>query len=164
MKEYDRERVLAYAHEWAFLRNPKYYDFSQIGGDCTNFASQCVLAGSGVMNYTPEHGWFYKSANNRTPSWTGVEFFNSFMLREKSSPGPFMRHVDVEEIMPGDIVQLRFSGKPAFSHCPVVVSVGKYPHPTNILVAAHTYDAYNRPLSTYVYEQVRYLHVLGVNA
>ena len=31
-----------------------------------------------------------------------------------------------------------------------------------ILIAAHTYDALDRPLSTYAYEVVRFLHIEGV--
>ena len=42
---YNREAALEYAKEWAFSRNPQFYDFENIGGDCTNFASQVLLAG-----------------------------------------------------------------------------------------------------------------------
>ena len=35
---------IAYARKWAFSRNPAYYDFDDIGGDCTNFISQCLQA------------------------------------------------------------------------------------------------------------------------
>ena len=38
---YNRRAAVAYAHKWAYSRNPAFYDFSEIGGDCTNFASQC---------------------------------------------------------------------------------------------------------------------------
>ena len=69
---YDRTKAYEYAKKWAFGRNHAFYDFENIGGDCTNFASQCVYAGAGVMNYTPVMGWYYKSVNDRTPSWTGV--------------------------------------------------------------------------------------------
>ena len=75
---YDRRRAAAYAKRWAFARNHAYYDFSLLGGDCTNFVSQCVYAGCGVMNHTPVTGWFYRNANDRTASWTGVEFFIIF--------------------------------------------------------------------------------------
>ena len=54
--EYNRSAAVAYARKWAYARNPEYYDFSEIGGNCTNFASQCIYAGSGVMNYTPTYG------------------------------------------------------------------------------------------------------------
>ena len=56
---YNRRAAVAYAHKWAYTRNPAFYDFSEIGGDCTNFASQCLYAGTGIMNFTPDFGWYY---------------------------------------------------------------------------------------------------------
>ncbi len=160
---YNRERAVAYAHRWAYRRNPSYYDFEEIGGDCTNFASQCVYAGAGVMNYTPVFGWFYRSTNDRTASWTGVEYFYNFMTDnvEGDGAGPFAAVVPLHKLLPGDLVQLKFQ-KDVFQHMPVVVEVGKIPSPDNILVAAHTFDTDNRPLSTYAYTALRPLHILGV--
>ena len=43
---YDRSAAVTYAHRWAFGRNPRYYNFDELGGDCTNFASQCLYAGA----------------------------------------------------------------------------------------------------------------------
>lgn len=53
MKEiqYDRKKAVEYAQKWAYKRNPNYYNYDAIGGDCTNFVSQCIFAGSQVMNY-----------------------------------------------------------------------------------------------------------------
>ncbi|MBP3352092.1 MAG: amidase domain-containing protein [Lachnospiraceae bacterium] len=48
---YNRTAAVYYARKWALGRNPAYYDFEEVGGDCTNFASQCIYAGAGVMNY-----------------------------------------------------------------------------------------------------------------
>ncbi|MDE5667595.1 MAG: amidase domain-containing protein, partial [Clostridia bacterium] len=78
--DYDRQAAYEYAKKWAFSRNPAFYDFSKIGGDCTNFASQCIYAGAKIMNFTPTFGWFYRSANDRTPSWTGVQFLYNFLV------------------------------------------------------------------------------------
>ncbi|MEL7601731.1 MAG: amidase domain-containing protein [Bacillota bacterium] len=156
---YDREKAVAYAHRWAFARNPAYYDFSALGGDCTNYASQCVYAGTGIMNYKPVYGWYYVNAGNRTPSWTGVEYFYNFMVNN-TGVGPFMRVVELRDILPGDIIQIKF-GRAYYEHNPVVVSVGAVPEPSNILVAAHTYDADYRPLDTYPYTALRPMHVLG---
>ena len=36
---YNRTAAVNYARKWALGRNPAYYDFEEIGGDCTNFAS-----------------------------------------------------------------------------------------------------------------------------
>lgn len=58
--------------------------------------------------------------------------------------------------MPGDIVQL---GTRAghFYHSPVITAVTPA-----ILVAAHTDDALDRPLSSYVYDVARFVHIDGV--
>ena len=47
---YDEAAAVAYARRWALLRNPAYLDFHGLGGDCTNFVSQCLYSGAGVMN------------------------------------------------------------------------------------------------------------------
>ena len=161
-KPYDRQAAVLYAHQWAFGRNPLFYDYEYIGGDCTNFASQCLYAGTGVMNYTPVYGWYYINANEKAPAWTGVEYFRNFLVRCQPSPGPFAAEVPIQELEPGDFLQFNFKGE-IFSHTPVVVAVGNPPAPENILLAAHSYDADNRPLSTYFYQQIRYLHVLGAH-
>lgn len=160
---YDRRAAVAYAHRWAFGRNPAYYDFSGIGGDCTNFASQCLYAGTGVMNYTPDFGWYYINVNDRAPAWTSVPYFWDFMTRNQATEGPFGVPVPMEFLRPGDFVQIRFetSGE-VFAHTPVVVSVGDPVRLDTILVAAHSNDADNRPLDTYEnVEELRFLHILG---
>lgn len=158
--DYDRRAACDYAKKWAFDRNPSFYNFEKLGGDCTNFASQCIYAGSGVMNYTPVFGWYYNSSSDRTASWTGVDFLHNFLLDNKAA-GPFGSVVDLALIEPGDIIQLRFD-EGGFRHCPVVVSVGRRKTPEDILIAAHSYDAYGRPLSSYVYTELRPIHIEGV--
>lgn len=76
---YNRERAISYARRWALDRNPLFFDFTGRGGDCTDFVSQCILAGCCVMNYTPDFGWYYISVEDRAPAWTGVEFFYDFI-------------------------------------------------------------------------------------
>ena len=63
LQPYNRQAAVAYAHRWAFGRNPAYSNFDGMGGDCTNFASQCLYAGTGIMNFTPTYGWYYLSLN-----------------------------------------------------------------------------------------------------
>lgn len=158
--QYNRAAAKEYANEWAYRRNPRFFDFSEIGGDCTNFASQVLYAGSGVMNYTPVYGWFYISANDRTASWTGVNELYNFLVNNRGA-GPQARLVGLNEIDVGDIIQLRFSGTGRFDHSPVVMDVGLRT-PDTILVAAHTNDANCRPLSSYNYNALRPLHIFNV--
>lgn len=152
---YNRAAAVAYARLWAMHRNPAYYDFEKIGGDCTNFASQCIYAGARVMNYTPTFGWYYRFSYDRSPSWSGVEYLYNFLINNRSV-GPYAREVSASEVMPGDIVQLG-TADGHFYHSPVITTVTP-----EILVAAHTFDALDRPLSTYVYDRVRFLHIEGV--
>ena len=157
---YDREATLRYARYWAYRRNPLYYDYSELGGDCTNFASQCLYAGTGVMNDTPLYGWYYHNPNDKAPAWTGVPYFYDFLTRPEVSPGPFGRDVPLEETVPADFVQLR-KGSAVYGHTPIIVAAGTPPTLENTLVAAHSYDVDYRPLATYTFDEIRFLHILG---
>lgn len=150
---YDREAALAYAKRWAYSRNPRYYSFDELGGDCTNFASQCLFAGCGVMNYAPA-GWYYESLNKRSPSWTGVGFFFKFMTENKDA-GPFGRKGGPSDIVPADFIQLSRSG--IFTHTLIVTAVFR----NDFLIASHTTDSYGRPISSYGYDTIRYIHIEG---
>ena len=152
---YNATAAVAYARKWALSRNPDYYDFENIGGDCTNFASQCIYAGAGVMNWTPVTGWYYVNSSSRTASWTGVEYLYDFLINNAGA-GPWAREVSVGEAQPGDIVQLGASDG-HFYHTPVIVETEP-----RILVCAHTLDALDRPLDTYIYSRARFLRIMGV--
>ena len=63
-------------------------------------------------------------------------------------------------LMPGDFVQLRFAQE-RFGHTPIIVEVGDPPALSNILVAAHSLDADFRPLDSYQFQEIRFIHILG---
>ncbi len=159
--EYDRAAAVEYAHRWAYGRNPRYLDFSNLGGDCTNFASQCVYAGAGVMNETPVYGWFYRSGNDRTASWTGVKYFYAFLIRNLGE-GPFAVETSLSQIEPGDPIQIITAGNTAYHHTPIVVRVDGTPTIDTVYVAAHSNDCDCRPLSSYKLRMMRCLHIEGV--
>ena len=156
MKEYIRTDAINYAKKWAYSRNPKYYAFDKIGGDCTNFISQCLYAGSKTMNYTPTFGWYYINSTQRSPSWTGVEFIYNFLTTNKG-PGPYAIEVSQTQLKPGDIIQLGNTEK--FYHSLIIVNIKN----NNIFVAAHDFDAYMKNLNTYYFEKARFLHIAGIN-
>ena len=158
---YNRRAAVAYAHRWAFQRNPIYYDYEEIGGDCTNFASQCLYAGAGVMDFTPDFGWYYLNANDKAPAWTGVEYFYRYLIRQTPTLGPTADAVRLMQIVPGDFVQLSARGD-TFTHTAIVVQVLGRPNFRSVLLASHSYDVDYRPLSTYSFQKARFLHITGV--
>ena len=156
IKPYLRERAVAYAKKYAIGQNPIFGNFRGIGGNCTNFVSQCIYAGSCVMNYTPTFGWYYVTLDDRSPSWTGVEYFYNFMTGN-TDVGPFGTDVSADELEIGDVIQLG-NNTDGFYHTLLVVGFeGEDP-----LVAAQTDDAFARPLSTYTYDFSRFIKILGV--
>ena len=79
MKKYSREKAILYAEKYWNYRNPKFFNFDKLGGDCTNFISQCLFYGGFDMDFK-ENGWFYSTLNSRSPAWSGVNEFCSFSL------------------------------------------------------------------------------------
>lgn len=104
-------------------------------------------------------GWYYKNANQKSPSWTGVEFLHQFLTKNKSV-GPFGKIVEINELQIGDVIQLSFDGN-IYSHSLLVVE--KNENDLNeVYVATHTFDSYGRKLSSYEYKKARMIHIQGV--
>ena len=158
---YNRSKAVEYAHRWAFSRNMRYYDFSELGGDCTNFTSQVLYAGSNIMNYSNHSGWYYIDMNNRSPSWTDVDYLFNFLVNNIGR-GPFGEEIDIKDIQLGDIIQLSFNLPHDFNHSLVVVKTGTVPDLNNIEIATHTIDRDNYPLKNYNWEYIRFIHIKGV--
>lgn len=159
--EYNRAAAVAYAGKWAYRRNPQYYDFSNLGGNCTNFASQCIYAGAGIMNYTPIYGWYYRNLNNRAPAWTGVNELFRFLTTNKGAGPQAIALYDLSTAQNGDIIQLKFRKDEDFAHSPIIVDAGSRTADT-ILVAANSDDCDCRPLSTYYFVDFRLLHIVNI--
>lgn len=157
--EYNRRAVLAYARRWALLRNPEFYDFTDLGGDCTSFASQCVYAGCGVMNYTPTFGWYYISGLDKSPSWSGVNYFYDFMTNNEGE-GPYGEEVDLSQLLLGDIIQLG-TDRGRFYHTLVLTGITERAGRRRYFVSAHTNDAYMRRLDSYSYGSIRGIHIIA---
>lgn len=159
-REYNRKKAVEYAKKWAYSRNPKYYNFDSIGGDCTSFVSQCIYEGSGIMNYQKDIGWYYNSINDRSPSWSGVEFLYRFLINNKGV-GPRGTLIDKDKIQIGDIIQLNFDGT-NFTHTLIVVNIENNVTLDGIYVASHTYDSYNRRVSSYQFNDIRFIHIKNI--
>ena len=118
-KPYQRERALMYAEKYAFSQNPVFASFMGFGGNCTNVVSQCIYAGSCIMNYKPTFGWYYISLDERAPAWSGVEYFYNFIIGNEGV-GPYGREVGSDELEIGNVIQLGKNGE-GYYHTLLVV-------------------------------------------
>lgn len=162
IKNYNRQNAVDYAVKFAFSRNPNYHNFDNLGGDCTNYISQCLYKGSNVQNSTAFPFWYYNNVNDRAPAWTGVEFLYNYLIQNKTL-GPFGNLTSLSGIEIGDIINLKFAGNSTFTHS-LIVSKINYPIKSyeDILVCAHTIDSLHRPLSNYKFIDIRFIHINGV--
>ena len=160
---YNREKAVEYARKWALSRNPLFFDFTGTGGNCTNFVSQCIFAGCGIMNYTPTFGWYYISSEDRAPAWTGVDELYDFLTGDSSfvevngMVGPYgINAAQAREMSIGDIIQLANSSGEYYHSLIISGSTDN-----DILVCAQSDDALDRPLSTYNFASLRIIHIQG---
>lgn len=78
-KAYDRAAAVAYALRHVFRPNPMYANMDTMGGggDCTNFTSQCLVAGGWSMDYRAvgfDTEWWYRrigddASDSRHDDW-----------------------------------------------------------------------------------------------
>ena len=158
--KYDRISAVNYARKWALSRNPKYYDYEQLGGDCTNFISQCIYAGAKVMNYNTINGWYYINGNKKSPSWTGVEFLYKFLINNKGV-GPRAKIVQQNELQIGDIAQLSFNNN-IYGHSLFIINIDDVNDLNKIQIATHTYDVLEKSIGEYYFDKIRFIHIENV--
>lgn len=158
---YNRERAVEYARKWALSRNPLFIDFTGRGGDCTSFVSQCVFAGTGIMNYTQTYGWYYISPTDRAPAWSGVDELFNFLTGKpefrEANGGIGPQGIDVRDgriIEIGDVIQLA-NAEGQFYHTLIISGFTD----NDILICAHSDDALDRPISTYNFASLRVIHI-----
>ncbi|GAA0723376.1 amidase domain-containing protein [Clostridium malenominatum] len=149
---YNRKAAVLYAKEYALKPNPKYRYFSleHTGGDCTNFVSQCLLAGGAPLIYNREHSWWYNSKNTANVmddswslSWAIAHSFYWFLKvnEEKNLKGAKGREVkDVNLLELGDLVFFQ-NTKGTIYHSSIITDfLGNVP-----LISQHTFEALNIP-------------------
>ncbi len=146
---YNASAAVAYALQYAIIPNSAYVDFTNLGGDCMNFISQCLYAGGIVQHvgtvYT-DTCWFYQSSTNRSASWTGASEFRNYITSSASKIN--MTSSSWSGVVPGDIIQLMNSGSAYHS---LIVSNLAYNANgrSDLLVCAHTTNRQNVSLTQY---------------
>ena len=170
-KEYDRDKAVEYAQQWYNSRNPEYLEYDLYGGNCQNFASQCVHAGGMDMDikgtYTTQWKFYGKdlnlsqSAYGRSYSWIGVDEFYSYAIYNVNSGLVTQPDIDLKYAQKGDIIQVGAYGR--WRHSLVVADVltDENGNQTDIVLASNTADRWNYPLSAYIYTYPRLIHIDG---
>lgn len=139
-RSYDREKAVAYAERWWNDYNPQFKKFDV---DCTNYVSQCLLAGGAPMKYAYDRaqGWWYRyQPVNWSYSWAVAHSLHWYLATSKSG----LRAKEVataEELMPGDVICYDFDGDGRWDHTTIVVD---YDADGSPLVNAHTNNSRRR--------------------
>lgn len=82
---YNRTNAKNYAIKYVLSPNKSYVNFESMGGNCTNFASQCLKAGGIVQDKTGNYKWYYTSSSDRAPAWTKANSFRNYYKNNKGS-------------------------------------------------------------------------------
>lgn len=66
--------------------------------------------------------------------------------------------VNQDKIELGDIAQLSFDGI-RFSHSLIIVKIENKIDLNQIFISSHTFDSFNKKISEYNYEKIRFIHI-----
>lgn len=87
---YDRNKAYDYISKYVINPNPAYADFTELGGDCTNFVSQVLRAGGMAFTSTSKNPtykqWYYYNSTlgtGRSSTWTGSNEFRQHWAEVK---------------------------------------------------------------------------------
>ncbi len=174
---YNYKKAVAYSYKWAgkneIVRNSEYSDFSQFGGNCQNYVSQCLHESGIPMDYTgnadQQWKWYsdyvneYGTAWGRSTSWSGTEYFYNYCKNNTGSGLVAVSTAVIYAAKPGDIMQYVVDDWASHS---VIVSDIIYDDDGNIieiLINSNTTDHVDYPLTAYGYTDIRLIHIVGYN-
>ena len=168
---YNRTAAIEYADKYYHTRNSQeWYNFAYEGGNCQNYASQCMYMGGIPMDFLGADQWkcyiedpmyepelnYYETQSGRTASWVAV---GSFYEYAKDNEG-FGLVADVEANLyfgqPGDIIVV---GNGGMAHTVIISKVVD----NHILVNSNSIDMKDFPLEAYTYTYVKLIKILGSN-
>lgn len=130
--QYDRRAAVKYAEHWWNNYHP---DFPIFEVDCTNYVSQCLLAGGAFMHGAPvrERGWWFQ-AENWSFSWAVAHSMRWYL--SGANEGLIGKEVETaSELQAGDVICYDFQGDGRWDHTTIVVDKDQDDMP---LVNAHT--------------------------
>ena len=167
---YDRSKASEYSYKYYHDRNPIWYNFTDEGGNCQNYASQSMLEGGIVMDNEGEQQWKCyiedpqydpeineeETAYGRSRSWVNVEFFYEYAKNNEGKGMVADTKVNLYYLEPGDIIIV---GNSSLAHTVIVSKVVN----GHILVNSNSIDMKDYPIEAYVYTNITPITILGSN-
>ena len=167
---YDRSKASEYSYKYYHDRNPIWYNFTDEGGNCQNYASQSMLEGGIVMDNEGEQQWKCyiedpqydpeineeETAYGRSRSWVNVGFFYEYAKNNEGKGMVADTKVNLYYLEPGDIIIV---GNSSLAHTVIVSKVVN----GHILVNSNSIDMKDYPIEAYVYTNITPIKILGSN-
>jgi len=153
---YNRDKAVSYADSYCHNRNSEFYDYSDEGGNCQNLASQVLICGGMIMDYSGEYEWYYDDYSDYTSSWVHVKYFNEYCNCNNGSGLVTDVDTNIYYVEPGDIIQV---GVTSVGHTTIVSKVVD----GHILLNSNSIDMRNFPLEAYTYPVRKLIKILGSN-
>ncbi|MHA1379509.1 MAG: glycosyl hydrolase family 18 protein [Candidatus Helarchaeota archaeon] len=147
--KFSRQAAYGYALQWWNGRNSHYNDFSGSGGDCSNFVSQCLIAGGlSLHNGTDGNGYGIYPDTDRpaTLSYGCIVYCDYLNLHLRNFQNTTVTYVTntnstvPEYITVGDVLIFGNKSGDRYEHAMIVVWDGG----SDLGLAAHTTDVWNR--------------------
>ncbi|MGE6487231.1 amidase domain-containing protein [Paenisporosarcina sp. NPDC076898] len=135
---YNRQAAVDYANRWWDSNNPAFPVFDV---DCTNYISQCLLAGGAPMRSYPNRnkGWWVRGGT-WSFSWSTSHALRWYL--DTSTTGlQAVKVANASDLKLGDVISYDFQGDGRFDHTTIVTGFNEIGEP---LVNAHTVSARQR--------------------
>jgi hypothetical protein len=162
-KKYNRKQAVAYADKYAggawgagneLKYNPNYKDYSSLGGDCTNFASQVIgdsVEGGGLPMTS---NWHYHNKQGGSEAWVRTDSFKDFLVnsgyghiiskgsfKELNTPSSRYPKGAFADLNIGDLISYEMRGD--VDHFGILTGRDPRGYP---LVNSHSTDRYHVPM------------------
>ncbi|MDR1603987.1 MAG: amidase domain-containing protein [Gracilibacteraceae bacterium] len=160
---YNREAAKAYADAWVGQRNSQWTDYSNLGGNCQNFLSQCLLAGGIPMDTGGGAVWYWQGGARRAPSWTAVTYFLNYA---RDNTGPGMEAAADAPYYSGEIGDAVLLGdETGWRHIVIITDIVRDAEGRvlDYLVHSNTAEWKYFPVSAYPYTKQLLIHISGWN-
>lgn len=167
VKKYSRDDAVAYALRYGLSPNPMYKYFEiqgELGGDCTNFVSQCLKEGGAEMVYDKKLPWWYsstKSIDNSSHtwslSWSTANSLYWFIKKRGVMPVNGLKGIEVADINMLELGDLIFyeNFNSVINHSSIITGF----YDGLPLITQHSFEAVN---ISYIKKNKRKMHFIKI--